>query len=220
MYSFKDFTGQILKDKTDMSNQIITGSCFSQETPNTHVFPDDMTGTTFIDCNLDNVYIPQGNTVQGGRRKRFSVQNDLRDWIIDENDNPIEPVSKKYWEMEGYPVTPDCIPVDFMRRETILECDYLKDKNTAEFMSWFYEAPVVIDTKTRDNEIEVSSSEFNSMVDSKKYCPFIEMPSVVKKINDRVVLRGLSKYVTIQGKGKFKGGIGYRPYNNKIEDLK
>lgn len=221
MYSFKDFTGQILKDRTDMSNQTIQGSCFSQETPDTHVFPEDMTGTTFIDCNLDNVYIPVGNTVQGGTQKRFIVQNDLRDWILDENDNPIEPVSKEYWQENGYPVTPDCIPTDFLRREVLLNCDYLKDKDTEEFKSWFYETPTIIKTETKRNSITVTYEKYDHMINNHEYCPFDSQPEVLG-VNEsgQIILEGDTTFVTIRGKGKFKGGIGYRPFDNKIEDIK
>lgn len=89
-YSRKDFTGKTLIDKTDMDDLIITGSCFSQEKPDSHIFPENMTGTTLVACNLDNCFIPPGNTVEGGSRNRFLVQEDGYDWIIDENNVPIQ----------------------------------------------------------------------------------------------------------------------------------
>lgn len=221
MYSFKDFTGQILSDKTDMSNQIITGSCFSQETPDTHVFPEDMTGTTFIDCNLDNVFIPQGNTVIRGTQKRFIVQNDLRDWIIDENNNPIKLVQEDFWVDNGYPISTDSIPPDFIRREVLVNCDYLKEKDTEEFKSWFFETPTIIKTEVKLNSIIVSQEKYDEMIINQSYCPFNNVPTISEK-NEKgqLVLVGESTYVTIQGKGRFKGGIGFRPFDNKIEDLK
>lgn len=90
-YSNKDFTNRDLSDRTDMSNQVIEGSCFSQEILDRHIFPADMTGTTFVACNLDNCVIPAGNTVSACcSRRRFQVQGDGFDWLLDEDNNPIE----------------------------------------------------------------------------------------------------------------------------------
>ena len=88
-YSNKDFTNRDLREVEDINGQTITGSCFSQERPNTHVFPFDMKGVTFINCNLDNCFIPAGNTVQGGSQRRFRAQDDGFDWLIDESGLPL-----------------------------------------------------------------------------------------------------------------------------------
>lgn len=87
-YSHKDFTGRNLTAHK-IEPQVIRGSCFSQETPDSVVFPADMTGVTFEYCNLDNCVIPAGNTVIGGSQRRFQVQNDLNDWEIDEQNIPL-----------------------------------------------------------------------------------------------------------------------------------
>lgn len=89
-YSNKNFTGNSLIEADDMDGQTIIGSCFSHEVPDTHIFPENMTGVTFINCNLDNCFIPTGNTVIGGSQRRFKAQDDGIDWLLDENDNPIE----------------------------------------------------------------------------------------------------------------------------------
>jgi len=110
-YSFKDFTGWDLSDRTDMSGIIIEGSCFSHETPDSIVFPSIMTGTTFMACNLDNCFIPPGNTVQNNcSKRRFKIQNDLEDWICDRNNVPVEPVGKKYFLQLGLSIDPASIP--------------------------------------------------------------------------------------------------------------
>lgn len=113
-YSFRDFTHRKLTDhgiiESDLSNKIIYASCFSQENPDSHIFPEDMTGVMFYNCNLDNVYIPPGNTVIGGSQRRFKVQNDLRDWEIDGTDTPKEVINKEYWISQGYSVDPKDIP--------------------------------------------------------------------------------------------------------------
>ena len=79
-YSHKDFTGRFLGERTDMNGLTIKGSCFSQEKPDTHCFPEDMTGVTFEYCNLDNCFIPAGNTVVEGSQRRYEVQNDGNEW--------------------------------------------------------------------------------------------------------------------------------------------
>lgn len=219
-YSNKNFTGQILSSKTDMNNIIIENSCFSQETPDTHVFPEDMTGTTFIDCNLDNVFIPQGNTVIRGSQKRFKVQNDLRDWIIDKNNNPIELVNKKYWQMNGYPTDPKDIPPYFNRREVLTLCQYRKDEGSEELMSWFLENPQITYGELLNVTMMIDEDVYQEMIENKNWCPFESQPELVEKKDGQVIIKGQVINITIEGKGLFQGGIGYRRMDNKIEDLK
>lgn len=88
-FSHKDFTGRNLSDRKDMSDTVITGSCFSQENPDTHVFPEGMAGVTFVNCNLDNCFIPAGNSVQGGSQRRFMTMPDGQDWLVDAALQPV-----------------------------------------------------------------------------------------------------------------------------------
>ena len=107
-YSFKDFTG---RSNLEVSG-IIYGSCFSQEIPDNHIFPDNMTGVTFIKCNLDNVFIPAGNTIIDCSQRIFFVQNDKNDWLINELNLPIMPVNHKYFTKFGLPMPlPEDIPI-------------------------------------------------------------------------------------------------------------
>lgn len=109
--SFRDWTGCYFPD-VDWSGKVIYASVFSNETPDAHIFPDDMKGVTFIKCNLDNVFIPDGNTVIDCWQKRFKIQNDLNDWLVDENNNPIKPTDYKIFEKFNLPVpSPDKIPI-------------------------------------------------------------------------------------------------------------
>ncbi len=90
IYDDKDHTGHDLSDRTDMDGLTIHGLCLSHETPDARVLPPSLRGTTFIACNLDNVLIPDGNTLINCSNRRFKIQDDGQDWEIDENDNPIK----------------------------------------------------------------------------------------------------------------------------------
>lgn len=82
-YDNKDCTGWDLSDRTDMDGLTIEGLCLSNETPNAQVLPLNLTGTTFVWCNLDNVYVPPGNTIgEGCSNRLFQVQADGQDWLL------------------------------------------------------------------------------------------------------------------------------------------
>jgi len=89
----------------------IYATCYSREQPDSIIFPKNMTGVTFYNCNLMNVYIPQGNTVVNCRTERFYCQNDLEDWEIDQADKPIKPINSKSLQFEGYAIEPKYIPI-------------------------------------------------------------------------------------------------------------
>ena len=111
-FSTKDFTGvQGIINYKDISG-VVYASCFSQEIPDIHIFPDDMIGVTFVKCNLDNVFIPAGNTIIDCSQRRFKIQTDLNDWIIGLDNKPIEPIDKKIFVKFGLPVPdPKDIPI-------------------------------------------------------------------------------------------------------------
>lgn len=89
-YSDKDFTGQDLSSRADMDGLFIENSCFSNETPRALVLPSTLSGTTFSYCNLDNVFIPTGNTLINCSN-RFFRSIDGVDWLLDpETLEPIE----------------------------------------------------------------------------------------------------------------------------------
>jgi hypothetical protein len=89
-YSHKDFTNWDLSDRTDMDGITITGSCFFQQAwccP----FPLQMTGVTFIYCNLDNAEVPPGNTIIGGNNRRLAFKEDDKTcWIVDADGDFLE----------------------------------------------------------------------------------------------------------------------------------
>ncbi len=89
-YSSKDFTNRTLLDAKDLEGITIFGSCFSKELPSSYtnqsyvsVFPDNVIKITFVNCNLDNVFIKAGWVVIGGTHRKFRVQSDGKDWVLD-----------------------------------------------------------------------------------------------------------------------------------------
>ena len=92
-YSCKDFTGKNLQSADFTGVTLIEKSCFSQEAPDSHIFPDDLTGVTFNYCNLDNVFVPAGNIVADCSTRRFLAHPDGTDWLVDENNTMIAPLN-------------------------------------------------------------------------------------------------------------------------------
>jgi hypothetical protein len=125
-YSFEDFTNKKLSDVTDINNSVIIGSCFYQETdiqqedPCVEVFPSNMTGVTFIECNLDNVYIPPGNIVDPSCScKRIKRQNDGELWILDGALKPIKPLHRERLLEIGENVLPEGLPREPLSGEAL-----------------------------------------------------------------------------------------------------
>lgn len=108
--SLRDFTGRIFT-LDDLNGKVIYGSCFSNTNLDAHIFSEGMLGVTFIKCNLDNVFIPEGNTVIDCSQRKIQVQNDGNDWEIDEDGNPIHPVDFNIYEKFGLEIpVPSEIP--------------------------------------------------------------------------------------------------------------
>lgn len=131
-YSYKDFTNQSFLgvDHSEFDKTEIVGSNFYQESKEgedieKNIFPVGMTGVTFRKCNLDNVIVPVGNTVETDcTKKKIKKQNDLEDWILDKNDKPVEPVSKKMFERLGLSVDPKDLPLQPLEKSVVL--DYIE----------------------------------------------------------------------------------------------
>jgi hypothetical protein len=119
-YSNKDFTSRILKEEK-LDGLAIFGSCFSQEIPDSSIFPDDMKNVSFYNCNLDNVYIPVGNDVFGCSQRKIKIQNDLMDWVVDKDLKPIEPVLKKEFIKNNISIYPKDIPQTKMTKDIITD---------------------------------------------------------------------------------------------------
>lgn len=120
-YSFKGSAhhGLSFKDRpaSEFNNTCIKGTSFYQEWVEGDVsivkdiFPDGMSGVEFVRCNLDNIEIPVGNTVDStSSQNKIKVQNDLEDWKLDTSLKPIEPVDKDSFIEEGKSIDPKDIP--------------------------------------------------------------------------------------------------------------
>ena len=125
-YSHKLFKIKDLINDRDINNQVIYSSCFCCDKPESQMFPEDMKGVKFYNCNLDNCIIPDGNEVISGSVRRFKVQNDNEDWIIDRNDKLIEPINKKIFVKLGLSTDPKDIPKTKIKGcLTINKCDLI-----------------------------------------------------------------------------------------------
>lgn len=151
-FSRQDFTRNVFVDIPD--GTVIFGSCFACEEPGSLIFRPDMQGVTFLDCNLDNCEVPAGNVVNGGSRLRVKVQNDLRDWIVDEAGEPVQVVNERYWIAQGVSIDPAEIPAQFIRREEMLKIDY--EKQASELAGWFIGKPSVIEEVRVVDEVKVT----------------------------------------------------------------
>ena len=95
----------------------VYASTFEREIPDTHVFSDTMNGVTFIECNLNNVFIPSGNIVKNFYRPqpiRFKAQNDLRDWEVGAGTTPLRLLDAEYWWDLGFSTDPADIPTEII----------------------------------------------------------------------------------------------------------
>lgn len=110
-YDNKDCTGWDLSDRTDMDGLVIEGLCLSQAFPNSHVLPESLTGVTFSYCNLDNVFMPPGNTVENCSTRCWQAQNDGEDWLLDPDTlEPIAPLNGDGFERFGLSQNPKDLP--------------------------------------------------------------------------------------------------------------
>jgi hypothetical protein len=118
-YSFRDFTNQDLRSATDLDGAVIKGSCFYQTCaedfagdPLRHIFPGDMRDVSFVECNLDNVYIPPGNTIRQCSHRRIKRMNDGEYWFVGEDFKPVEPIHEKRLKLLQANVDPKKIPAE------------------------------------------------------------------------------------------------------------
>lgn len=113
-YSHKDFTNVKFVNINLESGTTIYASCFSKEVPDFEMFPATMTGITFLECNMDNVKVPPGNLVNNFYKPapiKFKAQNDLRDWQLNQLNQPVKLIDEDDWKAKGYSIDPAAIPL-------------------------------------------------------------------------------------------------------------
>lgn len=111
--SLKDFTVKTVPALTPGTT--VYGSCFSKEVPETVIFRAATNRVTFIECNLDNVFVPANanivKTVYRTPPRKFKVQNDLEDWILNDDLTPKEPMRKEEYLRLGISIDPRDLPL-------------------------------------------------------------------------------------------------------------
>lgn len=127
-YSFQDFTNQNLRSATDLNGAVIIGSCFYQTCaadftgdPLRHIFPGDMRDVAFVECNLDNVYIPPGNTIRQCSHRRIKLMNDREYWFVGEDLKPTQPIHEKRLKLLQENVDPKKIPTEKISDANLLK---------------------------------------------------------------------------------------------------
>lgn len=115
-WSFKNFSNMPVPDLPD--NIVVYSTLFYHET-DAEPFRRDLSGVTFVKCNLDNLVIPEGNTVIQCSQNRFKVQNDRNDWLLDERGDVAIPMNYRTFEKLDLPMPkPEDIPLE-MAEEAI-----------------------------------------------------------------------------------------------------
>ena len=114
----------------EFNNTTIKGSCFFQAFPleskkePVDIFPDGMTGVTFIACNLDNVWIPPGNTLIDCTNKWIVLKNDGYNWEKDKSTKkPKKPVADFFYDKNGWSKNPKDIPSEWNPKEDISQVE-------------------------------------------------------------------------------------------------
>jgi len=134
-YSYRDLTNMVMTDykATEFNDSIIEGTCFFQDgVVDRHIFPSAICGVVFRRCNLDNVFIPAGNTVimtgdNACCARKIMIQNDLSDWILNNDLTPKEPMDKEEREKLGISCDPKDIPIK-------KQSEYIVDKKRRELV--------------------------------------------------------------------------------------
>lgn len=216
-YSFGDFSDDafISEPAVDFSDSTIKGSCFAQQNePGKVIFPAGMTGVEFERCNLDNVFIPPGNTLdERCSNRRIITQNDAQDWVVNDSDVPTAPVNLKSHIADGFSTDPLNIPADYIRdiSTTKSEFDAVTDwtaratrGNTTvkEVEFWFKEEPAIVAEKTTSRREFIRVRNWNG---TDKF-QFDSLPELSKDADGVQTLKGVVTRYVLRGKvWRFRG---------------
>jgi len=115
--SLKSFTNQnFIESDINFSGKVIYASSFTQETPNSEIFPKDTTNVVFVYCHMENVVLPENSMIVNPDcdgspcwTQPFKAQSDGEDWILDDKGKAKEPINKEQFLMEGKSIAPENI---------------------------------------------------------------------------------------------------------------
>lgn len=112
----------------DLSSRTICDSSFAQEIPNSVIFPDSYKYINFVHCDMKNVDVGLDNILIECDNRKYQVQNDLEDWVIDEFGTPIEPLNKDLFIDLGLSIDPIDIPIEPMKESITNKARTQKNK--------------------------------------------------------------------------------------------
>ena len=95
--------------ENDLNGKTIYAINIQADKPDTHVFPDKMTGVIFANPNIDNVFLPPGNQVilcNHDAPKRVLTLEDGCDWVLDKDNNPLETIDPNCGLIQTNPPPP------------------------------------------------------------------------------------------------------------------
>lgn len=209
-YSHKDFTGRTLLDvdPKQLNGTEIHGSCFYQEWQGENwlrreIFPNGMTGVTFVGCNLDNVLVPDGCVMLDCKNRVIRLQNDLDDWLCDEDARPTQPVNWKLHEKLGLSVDPKDIPQEFIREQELDEVVFLVKQATGDFGGAFDESPRIKEVKTlaQVSTFPAADWEKKSKLDQDMLLSKSSDPPEINISKGMTIVKYTVRRVTISGRG-------------------
>ena len=112
----------------EFSNKIIVGSNFSQNEPDTRVFPNGVVNCTLKNCVALNAIIPAGFILENTRNERIKTQNDGEYWIVDKDLKPISPLKPERYEKFNLSKDPKNIPSKPLKQSIIMTAEQNKIK--------------------------------------------------------------------------------------------
>ena len=113
---------------SEFSNKIIVGSNFSQNEPDTRVFPDGVVNCTLKNCVALNAVIPAGFILENTKNERIKTQNDGEYWIVDKDLKPISPLSPKRYDKLFLSKDPKGLPDEPLSQSIIMTAEEDKKK--------------------------------------------------------------------------------------------
>jgi hypothetical protein len=113
-------------DPAEFSDSMIVNSSFEADEPYSKFFPDGVKNCVFKGCNINNIELPDGMTLdteRPGTNRHFKEQNDREYWLVDKGLNPTEPRNKPKFLALGLSIDPKDIPAEKLAEPITLTSD-------------------------------------------------------------------------------------------------